>query len=94
MGLGKSSPYQCNRVYPDTIFVGLVSVTDPMSIHLNDSDGRDSMVLKPVVDLEVGAEVYILVVEGRCASIGNMTISGCCPHRSEITDKVTSLCKW
>ena len=62
MGLGNNSPRRCNRVHPDTILFRVVSVTDPVSIHLKDFDGRERIVLQVVVDLEVGAEGDPLVV--------------------------------
>ena len=43
-----------------------------------------------MVDLEVGAEGYPLLVEVDGARVGNMTPSDCCPRRAEITDEITS----
>ena len=56
MGLGNSSTRCCNKVHPDTRLFRVVSVTNLVSIHLNNFDGRDSVVLKYVVDLYVSAE--------------------------------------
>ena len=56
MGLGDSTPQCCNQVCPDTRLLGVVSVTNPVSIHLKEFDGRCVRVWKPVVHLEVGAE--------------------------------------
>ena len=64
MGLGNSSPRCCNRVHPDTRLFGVVSIVNPVSIHLKDFDVREIIILQAVVDLEVGAEVGPLVVEG------------------------------
>ena len=65
VGLCNSSPRRCNRVRPDTIKARVVSVTDPVSIHLKDLDGWESMVVQLVVDLQVGAERGPLGVESR-----------------------------
>ena len=56
MGLGNSVPHRCNQVHLDTRLLGVMSVTHLVSIHLKDFDSRDSMVLKHVVDLYIGAE--------------------------------------
>ena len=56
MGLGNSSPRCCNRVHPDTRLFGVVSIVNPVSIHLKDFDCRDFMVLKHMVDLHISAE--------------------------------------
>ena len=39
-------------------------MTNPVSIQLKNFDGRERIVVQVVVDLEVGAEVGPLVVEG------------------------------
>ena len=67
VGLCNSSPCRCNRFRPDTILFRVVSVTDPVSIHLKDLDGWESMVLQLVVDLQVGAERGPLGVESGCS---------------------------
>ena len=41
---------------------GVVSVMNPVSIHLKDFDGRNSIVPKYVVELHVSAEGYPLFV--------------------------------
>ena len=56
VGLYNSSPRSCNRVRPDTILLRIVLVTDPVSIHLNDLDSWEIIVLQAAFDLEVGAE--------------------------------------
>ena len=91
MGLGASTPRRCNRVCPDTRLPGVVSVTNPVSIHLKEFDGCCVRVLKPVVHLEVGAEGCPLLVEVAGVRIGNATPFDRCPRSAEITDEVTSL---
>ena len=71
--------------------LGVVSVTNPVSIHLKEFDGWCLRVWKPVVNLEVGAEGCPLLVEVVGARVGNMTPSDRCPRIAEITDEVTSL---
>ena len=56
MDLGNSAPHCCNQILPDTILFRVASMTNLVSIHLKDFDGRDSRVLKPMVDLHVGVE--------------------------------------
>ena len=91
MGLGDSTPRHCNRVCPDTRSLRVVSVTNHVSIHLNEFDGWCVRTLKAVVDLEVGPEGCPLFVDVVGARVGNMIPSDRCPRSAEITDKVTSL---
>ena len=63
MGLGNSTPRRCNRVYPYTRLLGVVSVMNLVSIHLKEFDGWCVRIWKPVVDLEVGTEGCPLIVE-------------------------------
>ena len=51
-----------HRVCPDTILLGVVSVTDPVVIHLKDIDGWDTTVLNPVVKAEVRVEGNQLLI--------------------------------
>ena len=62
MGHGNNAPHLCNRVCPDTILLGVIYVTNMVSIHLKDFDCWCVRVLKPVVELEVGAEGVSLLV--------------------------------
>ena len=94
MGLGDSSPRRCNRVRPDTGLLGVVSVTNPVSVHLKQFDHRRVRVLKPVVDLEVGAEGSPLFVEVGGTSVGNVTSPDCRLRRAEITDETTAFGGW
>ena len=55
MGLDNSLPRCCNQVHLDTRLFGVVSVANPVSIHLGDFDGGDFMILKHVVDLHISA---------------------------------------
>ena len=66
-------------------------MTNPVSIHLKEFDGRCVRFLKPVVHLEVGAEGCPLLIVVVGAIIGYMTPSDRCPRIVEITDKITSL---
>ena len=60
--LGNSMLHHSKRVCPDTIFLGVVSVTDPVVIHLKDIDGWDTTVLNPVVKAEVRVEGNQLLI--------------------------------
>ena len=62
MYLGNSSLLHCNQVFMDTRLLIVAYVADCISIHLNEFDGGDIMVLYPVVNLEVGADGDQLVV--------------------------------
>ena len=90
MGLGDSTPRRCNRVCPDTRLLGVVSVTNPVSIHLKELDGWCVRLLKPVVHMEVGAEGCPLLAEVAGVRIGKVIPSDLCPRSAEITDEVTS----
>ena len=56
VSLYKSVPHRCKQVSPDIILPRVVSVRDPVPIHLKDFDGWDLIVLKPVVEVEIGTE--------------------------------------
>ena len=58
VGLGDSNPLSRNRVPPEDIgYGGVVTVTDPVSIQLKDIYRGEYLILKQVVELQVGAEV-------------------------------------
>ena len=61
------------------------------AIHMKEFDGWCVRTLKPVVDLEVGAEGYPLLVEVVGTRVRNVTPSDRCPHSAEIRDEVTLL---
>ena len=69
-------------------------MTNPVSVHLKQFDHRRVRVLKPVVDLEVGAEGSPLFVEVGGTSVGNVTSPDCCLRRAEITDETTAFGGW
>ena len=62
MDLGNSAPRRFNRVSPDATFFGVMSVTDPVSIHLKDFNVWKTRGLQAVVDLQVGAIRHTLGV--------------------------------
>ena len=57
--------YHSNQLYLYSSLSRVVSVTDPVSIYLEDFDARDIIVLKPVIDVEVRAEGNPLLVYHR-----------------------------
>ena len=48
---------------------------NPVCVHLKGFDGRDSMVLKHVVDMQVGVEGDPLHVQDNHLRVGNVTAS-------------------
>ena len=89
-----SAPRRCNRVRPDTASCRVVSVTDPVSIHLKEFDLRETRGLQLVVHMERGAEVSPLVVEGAGAGIGDVSSSDGSLRSAEMTDEITSEGGW
>ena len=92
--LGNSAPRRCNRVSPDAVLLGVMTVTDPVSIHLKDFNDRKSRGLQAVVDLQVGAVGHPLGVEGGCAGGGDVTATNGCLRSAEITDEITAEGGW
>ena len=69
--LGDSMPHLCSRVrLEELVSGGVVTVTDPVSINLNDLDRGEYLVFNQVVDLQVRAEGVPLGVEGESPSVG------------------------
>ena len=73
---------------------GVVSVTNPVSIHLKQFNYWSVRVWKPLVDLEVGVEGGPLLVEVGGTSVGNVTSPDCCLRRAEIKDEIAALGGW
>ena len=55
-------PHRCNLVSLDIILSRLVSVMDPVSIHLKEFDDWDLIVLNHVVEVEIRAEAVPLLI--------------------------------
>ena len=53
VSFGNSTSCHSNQLYLYSSLSRVVSVTDPVSIYLEDFDTRDIIVLKPVIDVEV-----------------------------------------
>ena len=52
VGIGNSTPCRCNRVRLEELGSGgVVTVMDPVSIHLKDIDRGEDLVLKQVIKL-------------------------------------------
>ena len=62
-------------------------MTDPVSIHLKDLDIWEDLVLKQVVELQVGAEGGPLGVEGDGPDVGDVAAMYRCLHITYITDE-------
>ena len=71
-----------------------MTVADPVSMHLKDIDIRDDLVLKHVVNLQIGAEGGPLGVEGDSLAFGNVTATYGFLRSAEITDEKTSVGRW
>ena len=71
-----------------------MTVTDHVFIHLKDIDRGERLVLKQVVDLQVGSEGGPLVVEGDSLAVGDVKAKYGCLRNTEITDERTSVDKW
>ena len=53
VSFGNITACHSNQLYLYSSLSRVVSVTDPVSIYLEDFDARDIIVLKPVIDVEV-----------------------------------------
>ena len=79
MGLGDSTPRRCNRFSPKELGSrGVVIVTDLVSIHLNDLDRGENLVLKQMINLQVGVEGGPIGVESDSPTIGNVDVACSC----------------
>ena len=74
--LGNSPPCCCNQVRPQLVFSGVVTVSNPVSIHLKEFDGWEVRGLHLVVHMELGAEGGPLGVELVGAGVGDVTPLG------------------
>ena len=69
-------------------------MTDPVFIGLKGIARGKDIVLKQVVDLQVGEEGVPLGVEGDSPSIGNVAATYGCLRSAEITDERTLVGMW
>ena len=90
MGICNSMPRCCNRVQLEELGSGVVvTMTDPVSMHLKYLDRGEDLVLEQVVDLQVGAEGVPLGLEGYSLSVGDVAAAYGCLHSADITDERT-----
>ena len=71
-----------------------MTVTDTVSIQLNNIDRWEDLILKQVVELQVGAEGGPLRVEGDVPYIGDVAVAYDFLQSTEITDERTSVGGW
>ena len=95
VGLGNSAPHRCNQVCTKLVgSVGLVTVTNPVAVHLKDLDRGDVWVFNQVVELQVGAEGGLLGVEGGGTAVGDVATAHGCLCSAEITEERISVGGW
>ena len=92
--LGNSPPRRCNRVRPESVFFGVVTVSDPVSIHLKKLNIWELRGLQLVVHMELGAEGRPLGVEFVGAGVGDVTSADGSLRSAEITDEITPEGGW
>ena len=86
VGRGNSAPCQRNHVRLDTAFLGVATVTDPVSVPLKYIDHWEVKVIAVVVNSEIGAEGTPIVVLGNYTLIGNIVVWDRRLHKTEITE--------
>ena len=88
VGVGNSLPRYFNQAHIEELGSGVVvTVTDPVSIHLKDIDRGEDLVLKKVVDLQVRTEGGTVGVESDSLPVGDVNAVYGCLSSAEITDK-------
>ena len=95
MGLNDIMPRHCNQVRPEELESGgVVTVTDPVSIHLKYLDRGQVLVLKQMFDLQVGAEGGPLGKEVDGPAVGDVAAAYGCLCSTEIIDEKTLVGGW
>ena len=95
VGIGNSMPRRCNRVCLEELGSGgVVTLTDPVSIHLKNLDRGEDPNLKQVVNLQVEAEGGPLGVEGDNPAVCDVAATYGCLCSADITDERTLVRGW
>ena len=71
-----------------------MTVTYPVYINLKDLGRGDNLVLKQVVELQVGAEGGLLVLEVDGPDVGDVAVVYGCLRSTDIADERTSVDGW
>ena len=91
LGCGNSAPFQRNRVRPDTDFIGVATMKDPVAIHLQDINQWQIKFIQEVINANIDAEVTPLVILRNCPLIGDISISESRLHKKEINKVISYL---
>ena len=95
VGLGDSTSCCCNQVRPEELgYGGLVTVMDPLSIHLKDLNRGEDVVFMQVAKLQVGAEGGPLGVEGDSNDVRYVAAAYGCLRSTDITDERALVGGW
>ena len=86
IGRGDSAICRRNHVQPDTGFLGVVTMKDPVDIHLKDINQWEVKFIEEVINANNGAEVTPIVILRNCPLIGDISISERRLRKTEITD--------
>ena len=86
VGLGNSIPRRCKRVRLESFWSGgVVTVTNPVAVHLKDIKRGGLRVFKQVVELQGGAGRGPLGVKGDGPVLGDVSATHKCLCSAEIT---------
>ena len=91
---GDSSPRHRHQVRSDFRDLRPVSVTDPVTVHLQDLCHWEGRIIDPVLDLHRGTELSELIVEEGRTVVGNVASPYILLRSTEITHKVISVGGW
>ena len=86
VGRGNSAPCQRNHVRLDTTFLGVSTVTDPVSVPLKYIDHWEVKVIEGVFNVKIGAEGTPIFVLGNYTLIGNIFVWDRRLHKMDITE--------
>ena len=86
VGIGDITPRHCNRVRLESFWSGgVVTVTNPVAVHLEDIKRGGLRVFKQVVELQVGTGRGPLGVKGDSPVLGDIAATHDCLCSAEIT---------
>ena len=64
-----------------------------MAVHLKDNNQWEVNLIQEVINANIGAEVTPIVIPINCPLIGDISISGICLRKTEITKEIIYLGK-
>ena len=83
---GDSAPCQRNCVRPDTYFLEVATMKEPVAIHLKGINQWEVKFIQEVINANIGAEVTPIIILSNYPLIGDISILESCLHKTEITE--------